>query len=302
MRTSSKHAVFRKVRSYLAATNDKPIWTARLPAGCAFGDKGPGAFAHSEVNASVLLGLLTSRPARLLLSVRLGAGDDAPGSASKSYEVGLIRDLPFPSFTHEQAAELAKVTDRCVDLVRSRVVEEDETTACFVRPMLTGGDSSQSIREAVADLLRHEKKTSWNCAEVARIDEIACEALEFSDTDKAVMWEELQMPVTAFELESSHLTPTLQASVPDQGRYSRRLASGRGRSRIGRSSSDTAQEAGRSSRRGNDLQTLRDPPPNIYGSATTPCSAPQERSGGISRIVTELSIWLCSWSLGYSSF
>ncbi|HKQ38033.1 MAG TPA: BREX-1 system adenine-specific DNA-methyltransferase PglX, partial [Verrucomicrobiae bacterium] len=66
-----------------------PFGPRAFPAGCAFGDKGPVAFPKTGVSPYVLLAVLLSCPARLILSVRLGAGDDAPGSASRSYEVGL---------------------------------------------------------------------------------------------------------------------------------------------------------------------------------------------------------------------
>ena len=67
-----------------------PFGPRVFPEGCAFSDKGPAGIPRKGYSPSILLGLLTSRPSRLLLSVRLGAGDSAPGSASKSYEVGLI--------------------------------------------------------------------------------------------------------------------------------------------------------------------------------------------------------------------
>ena len=75
-----------------------PFGPRLLPAGCAFGDKGPVALVGEDISPYVLLGYLSSRPARLLLSVRLGAGDDAPGSASKSYEVGLVTGSAVPTY------------------------------------------------------------------------------------------------------------------------------------------------------------------------------------------------------------
>ena len=177
-----------------------PFGPRALPGGCAFGHKGPAAFPTGKVSPNLLLGLLVSRPARLLLSVRLGAGDDAPGSASKSYEVGLIRDLPFPTFSSEQVDTLQQATARCVALVRLRQVEDDETTCCFVCPRSVAAEKIASIRSIVASLVE-ERDESY--AEVCRlsslIDETVCEALGFSESDRMVLCEELELPVTAFD-------------------------------------------------------------------------------------------------------
>ena len=54
-----------------------PFSPRLFPDGCAFGDKGPCAFPNDGISTFGLLGVLTSRPSRLLMSVRLGAGDDA---------------------------------------------------------------------------------------------------------------------------------------------------------------------------------------------------------------------------------
>jgi len=177
-----------------------PFGPRPLPGGCAFGDKGPVAFPTANVNPNLLLGLLVSRPARLLLSVRLGAGDDAPGSASKSYEVGLIRDLPFPSFSSEQSSTLEQATARCVSIVRSRAVEDDETTCYFICPSLATAEKVASIRTVVASMvtLRDERFVEV-CRLSSLIDEMVCAAFGFSETDRLVMCEELELPVTAFD-------------------------------------------------------------------------------------------------------
>jgi hypothetical protein len=111
-----------------------PFGPRLLPAGCAFGHKGPAAVPHEGVSPFTLLGTLVSRPARLLLSVRLGAGDDAPGSASKSYEVGLVRDLPFPDLSSDQLQELDRLAREGVDIAMQAFTTQDETAAHFRGP------------------------------------------------------------------------------------------------------------------------------------------------------------------------
>ena len=177
-----------------------PFGPRSLPGGCAFGHKGPAAFPTDKVSPNLLLGLLVSRPARLLLSVRLGAGDDAPGSASKSYEVGLIRDLPFPVFSSEQADTIEQATARCVALVRLRQIEDDETTCYFVCPLLGSAEKTASIRSIVASLVaERDQRYVEACRLSSLIDETVCEALGFSESDRLVLREELELPVTDFE-------------------------------------------------------------------------------------------------------
>jgi hypothetical protein len=177
-----------------------PFGPRVFPEGCAFGDKGPVAFPKEGRSAYVLLGVLASRPIKLLLAVRLGAGDDAPGSASKSYEVGLIRDLPFPSLSKEQARALAATTARCVALVRSSAIEDEETAAYFVYPTLSEVKKKGSIRSTVSACIeRREERFLELCSLTSGIDRVVSEALGFEESDNAVMWEELEPPLTAYD-------------------------------------------------------------------------------------------------------
>jgi SAM-dependent methyltransferase len=65
-----------------------------LPRACIFGHKGPAVLAS---DAEALLAWLTSRPAAALMAASQPAGDEtSSGTASKSYEVGLVQKLPWP--------------------------------------------------------------------------------------------------------------------------------------------------------------------------------------------------------------
>jgi hypothetical protein len=158
-----------------------PFGPRAFPRGCVFGDKGPVAFPKERISPLLLLGFLAAKPTKLLLSVRLGAGDDAPGSASKSYEVGLVRDLPFPDF-HENAEVLQSLTQEATELVRSLSVEDDETTALFSIPAIIGNANGHSLRGA-AELVvdRRERLLAKLATITSRIDDLVATALCFND-------------------------------------------------------------------------------------------------------------------------
>lgn len=177
-----------------------PFGPRSLPPGCAFGDKGPSALpqADSDVDKLVLLGLLSSRPERLLLSVRLGAGDDAPGSAAKSYEVGLIRDLPFPELSPAQESLLRDATREAAQAKKASQVEWDETANAFVAPGFLRFENRSSLRMLAEDSVRRfEDLWATTARRSADIDEVMCEALGFSEEDRRVLQEELEAPVAA---------------------------------------------------------------------------------------------------------
>lgn len=102
-----------------------------LPAGCAFGDKGPAAVASAE--PLVLLAWLASQTAAAALAVQLGAADETTsGGASKSYEVGLVAKLPWPAELEDEE-RVADLAARLVWLHRARD-ERDETCSSFRAP------------------------------------------------------------------------------------------------------------------------------------------------------------------------
>ena len=174
-----------------------PFGPRLLPKGCAFGHKGPAGVAKEEWSPYALLAVLVSRPARLLLSVRLGAGDDAPGSASKSYEVGLVRDLPFPDLPEESANELAQLARRAVDLTLRQFRHCDETAALFQAPEFFLAESgSSNLGRLVERVVAAREDDCVELAEIrARIDKVVADALGFSQEDVAVLEEELEPPL-----------------------------------------------------------------------------------------------------------
>ena len=121
-----------------------------LPAGCAFGHKGPAALGDTPL---VLLSWLSSRVIAALMAASQPAGDEtSSGTASKSYEVGLVQRLPWLGtiLTSSAAEELAGSSERIARIRRSHD-ELDETSRHFTAPAVPGYGSS--IREAA--LARH---------------------------------------------------------------------------------------------------------------------------------------------------
>jgi hypothetical protein len=174
-----------------------------LPAGCVFGHKGPAAFPNDEISPFLLLGYLASGPAKLLLSVRLGAADDAPGSASKSYEVGLIRDLPFSDF-RGKAQALEDLAEEAADLVRSLAVQDDETTALFSIPVIAGLANEHNLRNAAALVFDRREQTLARLAVInAQIDDLVADALCFDEPDREVLWEELERPLVTYPVDNT---------------------------------------------------------------------------------------------------
>src|SRR3954452_19554728 len=97
-----------------------------LPSGCVFGHKGPVVVSDEP---EALLAWLTSRPAASLMAASQPAGDEtSSGTASKSYEVGLLQKLPWPGPVIEKPT-LDTVRRHSVDIATRRRREDalDET-------------------------------------------------------------------------------------------------------------------------------------------------------------------------------
>jgi predicted RNA methylase len=147
-----------------------------LPAGCVFGDKGPGIVAQEP---SSLLAWLTSRPAAALMAASQPAGDEtSSGTASKSYEVGLVQKLPWPGPVVDKLT-LKAVTQHSVDIAERRQREDalDETTRLFVAPHLP--TAVRSISDTA-----FERWTTWYGAAISSIADSAAAERCFAEALK----------------------------------------------------------------------------------------------------------------------
>lgn len=179
------------------ARTTSPFGPRVLPSGCAFGHKGPAAIPGEPAETAVVLGCLASRPMRLLLSARLGAGDDAPGSASKSYEVGLIRDLPMPPLSAGQLASLAELTTRAIQLASTEFRFVDEAAAVFTLPepiFVAVGNRALGFDDLVARTIASREDRFVEMAAIQQqIDDLVAGGLGFTEADLQVLNEELEL-------------------------------------------------------------------------------------------------------------
>jgi hypothetical protein len=172
-----------------------PFGPRVLPVGCTFGHKGPAAIPKTSNTAAVLLGLLTTRPTRLLMSVRLGAGDNAPGSASKSYEVGLVGSLPYPDISEDTGIRVAQLTLTSVDVVRLDQFEIDETATGFIVPPAIKYRAN-SLRESTSEWVRQREERLVRLANAEEeLDRLIADAFGFTPSDSQIMGEELEVPL-----------------------------------------------------------------------------------------------------------
>src|SRR5262249_54807045 len=121
---------------------------------------------------------------------------------AKSYEVGLVRDLPFPAFTPDQRAVLRAATFNAAEAAKALHVENDESTNGFVAPVFLRERNGQSL-QVLTETKARRAEDLW--AAIARysaqIDELMCDALGFSDHDRQVLAEELELPLQAFRAD-----------------------------------------------------------------------------------------------------
>jgi hypothetical protein len=150
-----------------------------LPAGCAFGDKGPAAFVEgdSDVELLCVLALGLSRAFYSLVEVQLAAADARPGGAAHSFEVGVIQRTPVPELNAEQKVQLARLAHRAWSLKRASDTVE-ETSHAFVLPAL--------LRSRLGDYDPAAIEVELNRVQ-ADIDRIAFDLYGFGEPDRAAV-------------------------------------------------------------------------------------------------------------------
>jgi hypothetical protein len=126
----------------------------------------------------LLLAWLTSRPLRACVEAMVAAGDEATsGGASRSYEVGLVKDLPWP-------VELSALGDQLKPLVDGLIVEEarrvhrDETTRYYEGPTLLSSPTSPLSMRIEHALREYEDSVTRSLSLSFQIDSIIADSLE----------------------------------------------------------------------------------------------------------------------------
>ena len=106
-----------------------------LPAGMVFGHKGPTVVTARTLG---VLGFLTSRVAQACIDSMVAAGGEvASGGAARSYEVGLVQNLPWITRIGEDPV-IPSLTSRVVD-IRRQADLGDEVCRIFVVPAVVSG-------------------------------------------------------------------------------------------------------------------------------------------------------------------
>lgn len=104
-----------------------------MPAGCIFASKGPAMSISGDSDAELLalLAVVNSRPFGELLKLQLGAAD----AAARSYEVGLIQEMPIPTLIKADQQMLVGLAREAHNLKRD-ADRDDEVTHPFTIPAL----------------------------------------------------------------------------------------------------------------------------------------------------------------------
>ena len=177
---------------------NKAFGPRALPAGIAFGDKAPVAFGTTQA-----LGVLVSAPAGLLISLRVGIADDDPSAISPAFEVGLVRDLPWPTLAATNADRLSILVVEAVEVGRLGQIDDEQTGETVVSfavpsvllPSATGARPESLIAVANARVAARENRVGRLAAIQAEIDDLVADAYGFTDRDRQVMDEELEPPL-----------------------------------------------------------------------------------------------------------
>jgi len=154
-----------------------------MPAGCIFADKGPAMFVagDGEPDLLALLAIVNSAPFAALLELQLGAAD----VAARSYEVGLIQQMPVPDLRAEDERALATPAREAHDRKRD-TDRDDEVTHPFTAPALVRLRKTSTLREAMLVLGLQAISREERLAAIQRMIDDRCFALYgFSEEDRA---------------------------------------------------------------------------------------------------------------------
>lgn len=142
-----------------------------MPADCIFGQKGPAAFVANDRPDELmrLASILNSKAFLYLISAQL-----ARTELSRSFEVGLIEQTPYPEMTSEQASRLSQSGLRSWSLKRT-LDTVNETSHAFLLPVALRARLGDYAQPAIEEELARIQ---------ADIDAIAFDVYGFSEADR----------------------------------------------------------------------------------------------------------------------
>lgn len=134
-----------------------------LPSGCIFSDKGPAIFVNQDEKYSTLA-ILASQPYRKLIEISLAAGDEVKsGTASRSYEVGIIQNLPWPQISQADVTMLNETGKKLVEKVREKDTF-NEIKKAFIAPFI---DKDKGVLEMAVLFQRNLEQESCEILDLA---------------------------------------------------------------------------------------------------------------------------------------
>ena len=152
-----------------------------VPEGCVFADKGPVVISD-KTNLLFLLSLMNSQVFECITSLQLGAAD----VAARSYEVGLIQNVPFPILKDAKIQHMSILGELSVDSLRS-LDRSTETSHVFHLPALLQV-SGETLSARISSWQNHVADTNRQLAEHQReIDDIAFRLYGIDGEDRRMM-------------------------------------------------------------------------------------------------------------------
>jgi hypothetical protein len=166
-----------------------------FPLGCVFADKGPVAILDIRERLAAI-GILFSQPYQTLLELSLAAGDEVnSGTASRSYEVGIIQKLPWVDLSSVDKSQLNEWVYSIVKIVQNRDTQ-DETTKVFVCPEI---NLTNGIRESTELYQRDREEMSCEIIDIAaKIDVKVAKILGIPNSEREKTFGEDAATLCAF--------------------------------------------------------------------------------------------------------
>jgi len=155
-----------------------------MPAGGAFGHKGPAVIARGD--AGEALAYLRSRLVQAMLDASVAAGEETTsGGASRSYEVGMVQNLPWP--LADPIDELASRGRRLIDSA-AEPDRHDETARLFGDLAHGGATTITAIAEERQRV--HEDRTLAMVTESYRAEQLLLDHLKIDEDGRRYLDEE----------------------------------------------------------------------------------------------------------------
>ncbi len=157
-----------------------------MPGGCIFAHKGPALFTTTSQDLFFMLAVTNSQIFQVFVSLALGAGD----AAARSYEVGVLQNVPLPEGEQIIRGKLSKMAAEIHSLKRS-LDTAMETSHAFITPALLQRLAT-TLKERLANWNAYAAASARQIESAQRdIDELCYRLYEITPADRAAIEVEL---------------------------------------------------------------------------------------------------------------